>query len=139
MPKGGEWLAEPQLVLQGLLERVKPGGLISVLFYNRHGLVMQNLILGNLARIRKDELAGWGDSLTPINPLDTQEVIDWLSTDDFEQLSFSGVRCFYDFMPPWVREKKSLEELIEVEMSLNQIEAYRSTARYQHVVYRRKN
>ncbi|RUM93999.1 MAG: tRNA uridine 5-oxyacetic acid(34) methyltransferase CmoM [Thiothrix sp.] len=134
-----EWLAEPQLVLQGLLERVKPGGLISVLFYNRHGLVMQNLILGNLARIRKDELAGWGDSLTPINPLDTQEVIDWFSTDDFEQLSFSGVRCFYDFMPPWVREKKSLEELIEVEMSLNQIEAYRSTARYQHVVYRRKN
>ena len=132
-----EWLAEPQLVLQGLLERVKPGGLISVLFYNRHGLVMQNLILGNLARIRKDELAGCGNSLTPINPLDTQAVIDWFGTDDFEQLSFSGVRCFYDFMPPWVREKKSLEELIEVEMSLNQIEAYRSTARYQHVVYRR--
>lgn len=134
-----EWLAKPKTVLLGLLEQLKPGGLISVLFYNRHGLVMQNLILGNLARIRKDELAGWGNSLTPTNPLDTQEVIGWFNPDNFEQLSFSGVRCFYDFMPPWVREKKSLEELIEVEMSLNQIEAYRSTARYQHVVYRRKN
>ncbi len=134
-----EWLAEPKTVLQGLLDLLKPGGLISVLFYNRHGLVMQNLILGNLARVRNGELAGWGNSLTPINPLDTQEVIGWFNTDKFKQLGFSGVRCFYDFMPPWVREKKSLEELIEVEMSLNQIDAYRSIARYQHVTYLKKD
>ena len=134
-----EWLADPEEVLQGLLKLVKPGGLISVLFYNRHGLVMQNLILGNLARVRKGELAGWGDSLTPINPLDTQEVFSWFNAEKFERLSFSGVRCFYDFMPPWIREKKSLEELMEMEMSLNQMDVYRSIARYQHVVYRNKD
>ena len=48
-----EWLAEPETVLQGLLEQLQPGGSISVLFYNQQGLVMQNLILGNLVRIQK--------------------------------------------------------------------------------------
>jgi S-adenosylmethionine-dependent methyltransferase len=132
-----EWLAEPQHVLQGLLARVKPGGLISILFYNRHGLVMQNLILGNLARIHKSELAGRGSSLTPINPLDPEDVMGWLG-DEFSCLSHSGVRCFYDFMPPWVREKKSQQALIEMEMLLSQAEPYRSVARYQHAVFVRK-
>ena len=133
-----EWLAEPRQALEGLLKLVKPGGLVSVLFYNRHGLVMQNLLLGNLARIRKSELAGWGNSLTPTNPLDPLEVLGWLDEQEFSRLGYSGVRCFYDFMPPWVREKKQLVELIEMELSLNQTEPYRSVARYQHVVYRSK-
>jgi len=132
-----EWLAEPQRVLQSLLERVKPGGMISILFYNRHGLVMQNLILGNLTRIRKGELAGRGNSLTPINPLDPEEVMKWLG-EEFVCLNHSGVRCFYDFMPPWIREKESQQALIDMEMSLSHTEPYRSFARYQHAIFRKK-
>lgn len=48
-----EWLVDPISALSGLLEQIKPGGVISVMFYNYHGLLFKNLICGNLTHIEE--------------------------------------------------------------------------------------
>lgn len=47
-----EWLAEPKQTLAGLLNYLKPGGLFSLLFYNRDALLFQSLVVGNFDYIR---------------------------------------------------------------------------------------
>ena len=46
-----EWLAEPQQALAALVDCLAPGGAISLMFYNIHGLVMRHMILGNFAHV----------------------------------------------------------------------------------------
>ena len=43
-----EWLVDPQAALQYLLNKVKPGGAASIMFYNHHGLVYKNVVCGNI-------------------------------------------------------------------------------------------
>lgn len=46
-----EWLANPKEALDLLLEQVKPGGVASIMFYNHHGLVLKNVICGNIPHV----------------------------------------------------------------------------------------
>ncbi|MFA0678147.1 methyltransferase domain-containing protein, partial [Vibrio sp. 10N.222.51.A6] len=46
-----EWLADPKQALDLLLEQVKPGGIASIMFYNHHGLVLKNVICGNIPHV----------------------------------------------------------------------------------------
>lgn len=49
-----EWLAEPKPALQNLLAQVRPGGMVSVMFYNYHGLVYKNAVCGNIPHVLED-------------------------------------------------------------------------------------
>ena len=46
-----EWLAEPQEALAVLVDCLAPGGALSLMFYNIHGLVMRHMILGNFGHV----------------------------------------------------------------------------------------
>lgn len=47
-----EWLAQPKETLQELLRFLKPGGMFSLLFYNKDALLFQSLVVGNFDYIR---------------------------------------------------------------------------------------
>ena len=132
-----EWLAEPRAALTGLLERLRGGGLLSLLFYNRHGLVMKQLLHGQLARVRAGAPGGRGRGLTPSRPLDPDEVLGWLAEAGLERLAHSGVRCFTDYLPPDTRAALDEQELLDTELWLGRQDPYRAIARYQHVLARR--
>ena len=42
-----EWVAEPQEMLRALWSVVRPGGALSLMFYNANGLLMHNMVVGN--------------------------------------------------------------------------------------------
>lgn len=42
-----EWVADPRSVLQTLWSVLRPGGVLSLMFYNAHGLLMHNMVAGN--------------------------------------------------------------------------------------------
>ncbi len=42
-----EWLAQPQQALHKLFGLIRPGGHLSLMFYNRDALIFRNLIRGN--------------------------------------------------------------------------------------------
>lgn len=134
-----EWLATPRETLQGLLELLRPGGLMSTLFYNRHSLMMLYLIRGRFDKVMSGKLAGWGNSLTPTNPQDPEDVYAWFDAWGFETISRSGVRCFHDYVTAKRRDQFLQEDIIAAELKVSRIEAFRSTARYIHLLNRKPN
>lgn len=73
-----EWLAEPQHALAALVDCLAPGGAISLMFYNIHGLVMRHMILGNFAHVEAGVPKIKKSSLLPDHPLEPAKVYQWL-------------------------------------------------------------
>lgn len=73
-----EWLAEPRQTLLGLFPFVKAGGILSLLFYNRHGLLFQSLVVGNFDYVRQGLNKKRQTALTPTNPQLPEQVYDWI-------------------------------------------------------------
>ena len=130
-----EWLAEPENAIAQLHALVKPQGWLSLMFYNQHSGIMRSLMVGNIERVKNNQLAGDGKKrLAPISPLEPTEVLSWLDTANFHTLRHSGVRCFYDHMLPEFRAKADIDDVIEMEESLSLHPAWIAQARYQHVI-----
>lgn len=132
-----EWLAEPEATLKRLLGLVRPGGSLSLMFYNRDALVFRNLIRGNWRKAESDNLQGEEGGLTPYHPLTLDEVEGWLQAWGFATLGRAGVRVVYDYMDRKMRESRPLEEVVRIELKYAQHEPYLHLGRYLHLVARR--
>ncbi len=129
-----EWLAQPKQTLKKLLGLIKPGGHLSLMFYNRDALVFRNLIRGNWRKVESGVLQGEEGGLTPYHPLSLQEVEGWLQEWRMPVLSHAGVRVIYDYMEKRLRDSRPLEETVRVEMEYACQEPYLHLGRYLHVV-----
>lgn len=130
-----EWLAEPQAVLSQLVACLKPGGVLSLMFFNQHSTVMRRLIAGDLQTVSRGQFASDGKrGLAPISPLEPETVKQWLPDLGLSLETWSGVRCFYDYMYRDVRKSAPLEQVIPLERHYSRLEPWRSLARYQHFI-----
>lgn len=127
-----EWMQQPQWVLPALTPLLRPGGWLSLLFYNRHSLVMRNLIRGNLRKVQAGRFEGEPGGLTPLTPLDPEQVSSWLRPLGLSIQRRSGVRTFYDFVDEDVIRERSMEDVLQLELELSQQVPYRDLARYIH-------
>nr|WP_010130853.1 methyltransferase [Microbulbifer agarilyticus] len=136
-----EWLAEPQPALLQLADKLKPGGYLSLTFYNRRALEFRLLQRGSLRQLdRHLENGNWSGhpgSLTPQNPLVPEDVMDWVAQAGLSIVAHSGIRCFHDFMTPEMRDKLPPEPIVEKELRYSRIDPYRQLARYVHLLCRR--
>lgn len=133
-----EWVSEPQHTLEGLLTFLRPGGYFSLLFYNRNSLVMRNLLRGNFRKLSAGQYAGDPNSLTPTNPLLPEEVLGWLEALGLTVLSRTGVRIIYDYLSRELRERRSLDDIIEMERRFCRQEPFIGLGRYMHVLAQAK-
>ncbi len=132
-----EWLAEPETTLREVLHYCRPGGALSLLFYNRHALTYLNLLKGNLHKVAAGNYAGDPHSLTPTHPQDPDEVRVWLEQSNMNVICKSGVRFFYDMMWPDARNNRPLEDIVLLEKQLARQEPFASLGRYIHLVAQR--
>ncbi|MCG3862873.1 MULTISPECIES: tRNA uridine 5-oxyacetic acid(34) methyltransferase CmoM [unclassified Photobacterium] len=132
-----EWLAEPIEVLTGLLQNVKPGGAISVMFYNYNGLLFKNLICGNLTHIEQGMPHRKRFKLQPQQGIKPEDVYQCLTDEGFEIMGKTGVRTFHDYMQTFRVGDYSFEQVLEMEQKLCRQEPFLSLGRYIHV-YARK-
>jgi len=123
-----EWLAEPREGLSNIIQWIKPGGFLSLMFYNRHSLVFKNLIRGNFKKVESGDFAGEPGSLTPLNPLDPDEVVEWLREFGVNLEASRGIRCFYDYMNKNL--ERSTEDVLRLETEFGVQEPYMNLARY---------
>ena len=63
-----EWLAEPRATLLKLCEFIQPGGHLSLMFFNKHGLIYRHLLNANFD-ILMDGEPRLGERLVPESPL----------------------------------------------------------------------
>tara|TARA_R110001592_G_scaffold66495_9_gene204285 strand:- start:7330 stop:8118 length:789 start_codon:yes stop_codon:yes gene_type:complete len=127
-----EWLEDPAEAIGVLRKLCNPGAGVSLAFYNRDALVYKNLIKGQFRKLAKNQLAGSKRSLTPQQPLDPALVANWVTHRGFECCGKSGIRIFYDYMPPEFQSQVQPEEVIEQELLYSRHPAYLNLGRYLH-------
>lgn len=131
-----EWLEQPQLAVRQLRSLLKPGGHLSLTFYNRRALEFRLLQRGSFRQLERnidgDYWGGHPGGLTPQNPLLAEWVEEWLSEAGFELSCHSGIRCFHDFMTPSIRDKLPVAAIVQKELEYSQLDPYRQLARYIH-------
>lgn len=129
-----EWLAQPKQTLQKLLGLIKPGGHLSLLFYNRDALIFRNLMRGNWRKVESGSLQGEEGGLTPYFPLSLKEIESWLQEWHMPVLGQAGVRVIYDYMDKRLRDNRPLEETVRLELQYACQEPYLYLGRYLHIV-----
>ncbi|MBV1840696.1 tRNA uridine 5-oxyacetic acid(34) methyltransferase CmoM [Photobacterium ganghwense] len=128
-----EWLSDPKSALEGLMKQVKPGGIISVMFYNYNGLLFKNLICGNLTHIEEGMPHRKRFKLQPQQGIKPEDVYHWLNAAGFEILGKTGVRTFHDYMQTVRVGDYTFEQVLDMERKLCRQEPYLSLGRYIHV------
>ncbi len=131
-----EWMQEPQELLPYLLSHLKPQGYLSLTFYNVHSLIYKNLLRTNFTKIVNQDFGGSRGSLTPINPLNPQEVISWMERLPLALLAHSGIRVFHDYIFNEEHRAREPEQLLQMELHFSRLEPYRSLGRYIHILAR---
>lgn len=134
-----EWLADPLTSLRTILQRVKVGGYLSLLFYNRNAMVYSNTLKGGwrLKNLLNDSYMGQGSKLTPPNPQYPHEVVAELEKAGFEILKHTGIRVFHDYLTPEALAHSDQNELFDLEYRYCRLPTYRDMGRYVHLVCRR--
>ncbi len=134
-----EWLAQPYEVLDSLAKSLKPGGFVSLTVYNLHRTIFNGLIKGDFYKILEQNFSGESArSMTPPHPIEPERVNARLRDLGFEVELQAGLRCFYDFITPEVRDKRSYEQILLLERRYRQLSPYRDIARYVHFIGRWK-
>src|SRR5450830_1511950 len=128
-------LTEPHAILPVLHQLTVPGGWLSLAFYNRDALIYRNLLKGHFRKMRKNDMAGEKQSLTPQQPLDPRELAAQL--DGLWQVeSQSGVRVFHDYMPVEFQARVDLKEVLEMELAHRRHPSFAGLGRYLHWICR---
>jgi S-adenosylmethionine-dependent methyltransferase len=136
-----EWLAQPMPTLRIIADRVKPGGYLSLLFYNRNAMVYLNALKGQWRwrNLLNDSYIGKGVKLTPPHPQYPHEVIEHLERWGFHITIHTGIRVFHDYVSRETREQSDPSELFELEQRYCRMPTYRDMGRYVHLVGQRQN
>jgi len=125
-----EWLEDPLPVLESALRWVRPGGYIGLMVYNKHMLMLRNLMRGTLKRAMSGEIAGDKRGLTPISPLDPIEISQLLQNNGFSVITQAGIRSFSDLAEKTVVDWYEEEDLFDAELQLCEQRPYCDMARY---------
>ena len=132
-----EWLANPESGLKQVMAQVHEGGYLSLMFYNKHSVIMKNLLRGNFRKVVSNDFVGERGGLTPISPLDPEEVYGWLASAGFSVISKTGIRVVHDYLTRDLQSSRSYEDILHMEKLLCRQEPYLSLGRYIHVIARR--
>lgn len=129
-----EWLAQPELAIAQLRRLVAPGGILSLMFYNKEAKRFGNILFGNFDYVAADFQVKKKVSLNPQHPLVPQDVQHWCRQAGFSLLSKTGVRCFHDYLRDRSQQQSHFEQLLALELQYNRTEPYASLGRYQHLL-----
>ena len=134
-----EWLDDPKTALDILLQQVKPGGYASIMFYNHHGLVLKNVICGNIPHVLDGMPHRKRFKLQPQKGLMPHDVYQWIEDAGYEIEGKSGIRSFHDYIGNMeYMGDYQIEDVLKLEEHLCRQEPYLSLGRYIHVWAKRK-
>lgn len=128
-----EWVAEPKDALNALWSVLRPGGALSLMFYNANGLLMHNMVAGNFDYVMIGMPKKKKRTLSPNYPRDPQQVYGWLEEAGWQVTGKTGVRVFHDYLREKHRQHDCYEMLMELETRYCRQEPYISLGRYIHV------
>ncbi|MGI5308973.1 methyltransferase domain-containing protein [Rheinheimera sp. WS51] len=129
-----EWLSEPQAAIAQLSQLLSPGGILSLMFYNKDAKRLSNIIYGNFDYVVADMQVKKKVPLSPQHPLQPEEVLSWCKQAGLNLIAKTGVRCFHDYLRNLSQQQSHFEQLLALELQYNRQEPYASLGRYQHLI-----
>ncbi|WP_421865541.1 methyltransferase domain-containing protein [Motiliproteus sp.] len=129
-----EWVPASEPVLQALSQRLTDTGCLSLMYYNRHSIVLRNALRGNFRKALSDQFGGDGGGLTPTHAREPKQIDAQLAALGMRIEAQHGVRCFYDYLPPKVRQTYAFEDILELEQRFRDQLPYCQMARYIHLI-----
>ncbi|AUX92972.1 tRNA uridine 5-oxyacetic acid(34) methyltransferase CmoM [Mixta gaviniae] len=132
-----EWVAEPEAILAALYDALAPGGVLSLMFYNLHGLILQNLAHGNFGWLEAGMVKRKKKTLSPDYPRDPQQVYQWLQACGFIIERRAGIRVFHDYMHDKQLRIDEFDRVLAMETRYCRQEPFISLGRYIHVTARK--
>jgi S-adenosylmethionine-dependent methyltransferase len=129
-----EWMQNPIELLPDLNRYLKADGFLSLIFYNLNSLIYKNCLRTNFKKIMNQDYVGSAGSLTPINPLKPETVLNWVKELPLELLCHSGIRVFHDYIFNEAHREAKPDELVALELELSRQEPFRSLGRYIHLL-----
>jgi S-adenosylmethionine-dependent methyltransferase len=129
-----EWMQNPIELLPDLNRYLKADGFLSLIFYNLNSLIYKNCLRTNFKKIMNQDYVGSAGSLTPINPLKPEAVLNWVKELPLELLCHSGIRVFHDYIFNEAHREAKPDELVALELELSRQEPFRSLGRYIHLL-----
>ena len=133
-----EWLGSPKETLKGLLSFLTSDGLLSLMFYNREAQRFFNLLSGNFEFVAKDMVRKKVVRLTPTNPLDEKDVLNWLGEFEMSVIRKTGVRVIHDYLKDKNISNEKFDLLLAMEKQYCHQEPYASLGRYTHLTVKGK-
>jgi len=132
-----EWLQNPQSTLEKVAEFIAPRGYLSLMFYNKNAIQLQEAIAGNFQIKANKTDSDWNDSNVKASPQNCEQVIGWLEMLDLKVESKAGIRIFHDLLEKESLSEHELEELLEFEKKMSRIEPWASLGRHIHLICRK--
>lgn len=132
-----EWVVSPKEVLNSLYQVLTSQGALSLMFYNLHGLTMQNLTLGNFGYLRAQMKKRKKRTLSPDYPRDPMLVNQWLEECGFVIERRAGIRVFSDYLRELPPSANGEAGIMEMERCYARQEPFINFGRYIHVTARK--
>ena len=129
-----EWVEHQAQLLACLAALLVDNGHLSLMFYNRDGLMYHSLVMGHFDYVYADLVKKRRQKLTPGWPCRPELVNDWLSELGFVITDRSGVRVFHDYMVAKHIRLEQADEVIAMELAHAKQAPFMHLGRYLHVV-----
>ena len=134
-----EWLQQPYTVLDKLVAMLKPGGYLSLSFFNKDAHRFGNLLYGNFDYVKADLKNKNTVRLNPNNALNPRDVIGHLKNLPIDMVHQAGIRCIHDYLKEPDMQHNRYEEVKEMELTYGTKEPYLWLGKYFHIILKKKS
>ncbi|XOV77902.1 MAG: methyltransferase domain-containing protein [Aestuariibacter sp.] len=134
-----EWLVEPEDAIRKLVQLVKPGGIISLSFFNADANVFGNLLYGNFELVANDMQQKNRLQLANHRPLSPHKILDVLNTLPVQVVESAGVRCFHDYLRDKSQQESEYPALLAAEKRFSTREPYKWLGKYFQVIIKKQD
>ncbi len=133
-----EWVKDQTALLSHLVRHLKPGGYLSLMFYNAWAREMAQLVYGNFDYIDKNYQVRQRVKLTPHWPASPDVVESLLARQKMHLVKRSGIRVFYDILRNRDHYQIFRDDIIRHELRVSQQHPYWQMGRYVHFLLRKE-
>lgn len=129
-----EWLNKPLDAVDHLLELIKPGGHLSLSFFNRDAKLFGNLLYGNFDYVSSGMVNKNTVRLNPDMLLTPKDILRHLESKAVSIIHRAGIRCIHDYLQDRTMQTSRYDELKEMEITFGKQHPYCWLGKYFHLI-----
>ena len=125
-----EWLQNPFEVISKLVDLVKPGGYLSLSFFNYDAQLFGNMLYGNFDYVEQGMTTKNIVRLSPNNPQKPKIILSQLKNLPVQIIKKAGIRCFHDYLKQTEKQTSEYDQLKQLEIKYGSTEPYLWLGKY---------